>query len=54
MTDELNSAENHLLVTAGRVITSNADDSIQAYDAETGSLCGVTTFGLCQYFAVGG
>jgi outer membrane protein assembly factor BamB len=38
MTDKLNYGENNMLVTAGRVITNNADDSIQAYDAETGSL----------------
>jgi outer membrane protein assembly factor BamB/ribosomal protein L7/L12 len=37
MPDQLNSGAD-MLLTAGRVITDNADQSIQAYDAETGSL----------------
>jgi outer membrane protein assembly factor BamB/ribosomal protein L7/L12 len=36
MPDKLNYGEDTMLVTAGRVITINADQSIQAYDAETG------------------
>ena len=38
MPDKLNYGSSSMLVTAGRVITNNADQSIQAYDAETGSL----------------
>jgi outer membrane protein assembly factor BamB/ribosomal protein L7/L12 len=38
MPDKLNYGATPILVTAGRVITINADQSIQAYDAETGSL----------------
>ena len=37
MSDKLNYGASTLLVTAGRVITNNADQTIQAYDAETGS-----------------
>jgi outer membrane protein assembly factor BamB/ribosomal protein L7/L12 len=37
MPDKLNYGASTLLVTGGRVITDNADQSIQAYDAETGS-----------------
>ena len=36
MPDKLNYGASTMLVTAGRVITNNADQSIQAYDAETG------------------
>jgi len=38
MPDKLNYGDSVMLVTAGRVITDNADQSIQAYDAATGSL----------------
>jgi ribosomal protein L7/L12 len=38
MPDKLNYGTSTLLVTAGRVITNNVDQSIQAYDATTGSL----------------
>ncbi len=38
MPDKLNYGSSTLLVTAGRVITNNADQTIQAYDAETGKL----------------
>jgi outer membrane protein assembly factor BamB len=38
MPDALNYSGNDLLVISGRVITRNADQSIQAYNAETGSL----------------
>lgn len=38
MPDALNYSGHDLLVTSGRVITRNADQSIQAYNAETGSL----------------
>lgn len=38
MSDALNYSGHDLLVTSGRVITRNADQSIQAYNAETGSL----------------
>lgn len=38
MPDALNYSGNNLIVTAGRLITRNADQSIQAYNAETGSL----------------
>ena len=38
MPDKLNYGTSTLLVTAGRVITNNTDQSIQAYDANTGSL----------------
>ena len=38
MSDKLNYGASTLLVTAGRVITDNADQTIQAYDAITGSL----------------
>jgi outer membrane protein assembly factor BamB len=38
MPDALNYSDNTLFVAAGRVITRNADQSIQAYNAETGSL----------------
>ena len=38
MPDKLNYGDNTLLVTAGRVITLNNDESLQAYDAATGSL----------------
>ena len=37
MSDKLNYGASTLLVTDGRVITNNADQSIQAYDAETGN-----------------
>jgi outer membrane protein assembly factor BamB/ribosomal protein L7/L12 len=37
MSDKLNYGSATLLVAAGRVITNNADQTIQAYDAETGS-----------------
>jgi outer membrane protein assembly factor BamB/ribosomal protein L7/L12 len=37
MPDKLNYGESTLLVTAGRVITTNADQTIQAYDASTGN-----------------
>lgn len=37
MPDRLNYSKATLLVTAGRVLTSNVDQSIQAYDAATGS-----------------
>ncbi len=37
MPDRLNYTAATLLVTAGRVLTSNVDQSIQAYDAATGS-----------------
>jgi ribosomal protein L7/L12 len=37
MSDRLNYGTSTLLVTAGLVITNNADQTIQAYDAETGS-----------------
>ena len=36
MPDKLNYGDSTMLVTAGRVITNNADQSIQAYDAGTG------------------
>jgi len=36
MPDKLNYGASTILVTAGRVITNNADQSIQAYDAGTG------------------
>jgi outer membrane protein assembly factor BamB/ribosomal protein L7/L12 len=36
MSDKLNYGVSNLLVTAGRVITSNVDQTIQAYDAGTG------------------
>jgi len=38
MPDQLNYGDASMLVTGGRVITSNNDQSIQAYDAQTGSL----------------
>ncbi len=38
MPDKLNYGASTMLVTAGRVITNNADQTIQAYDAETGKL----------------
>jgi LSD1 subclass zinc finger protein len=38
MPDKLNYGEPTILVVGGRVITSNADQSLQAYDAATGSL----------------
>lgn len=38
MPDELNYSDDNLLVVAGRVITSNVDQSIQAYDAASGAL----------------
>jgi outer membrane protein assembly factor BamB/ribosomal protein L7/L12 len=38
MPDKLNYGDSTLLITDGRVITNNVDQSIQAYDAETGSL----------------
>jgi outer membrane protein assembly factor BamB len=38
MPDKVNYGDSPLLVTAGRVITNNADQSLQAYDAETGRL----------------
>jgi outer membrane protein assembly factor BamB len=38
MPDKLNYGTSTLLVTAGRVITNNADQTIQAYDAGTGQL----------------
>jgi outer membrane protein assembly factor BamB/ribosomal protein L7/L12 len=38
MPDSLGYGKSNLLVTAGRVITGNSDQSIQAYDANTGSL----------------
>ena len=38
MPDKLNYSDSTLLVTAGRVITLNADQSLQAYDAATGRL----------------
>jgi outer membrane protein assembly factor BamB/ribosomal protein L7/L12 len=37
MPDKLNYGTSTLLVAAGRVITNNVDQSIQAYDAETGN-----------------
>ena len=37
MSDKLNYGTTTLLITAGRVITDNADQTIQAYDASTGS-----------------
>ena len=37
MPDKLNYGASTLLVAGGRVITNNVDQSIQAYDAETGS-----------------
>jgi ribosomal protein L7/L12 len=37
MSDKLNYGTSTMLVTAGRVITDNADQTIQAYDAATGS-----------------
>jgi len=37
MPDKLNYGASTLLVAAGRVITNNVDQSIQAYDAETGN-----------------
>jgi hypothetical protein len=37
MPDKLNYGASNLLVTGGQVITDNADQSIQAYDAGTGS-----------------
>jgi outer membrane protein assembly factor BamB/ribosomal protein L7/L12 len=37
MSDKLNYGTSTLLVTAGRVVTSNTDQTIQAYDASTGS-----------------
>lgn len=36
MSDELNYSDSNLLVTDGRVLTSNLDQSLQAYDALTG------------------
>ncbi len=36
MPDQLNYSEDSLLVTAGRVLTNNLDQSVQAYDAQTG------------------
>jgi outer membrane protein assembly factor BamB/ribosomal protein L7/L12 len=38
MPDKLNYGDSTMLVTAGRVITNNADQTLQAYDAETGQL----------------
>ena len=38
MPDKLNYGSSVMLLTAGRVITDNADQTIQAYDAKTGSL----------------
>ena len=38
MPDNLSVDKSNMLVTAGRVITGNSDQSIQAYDANTGSL----------------
>lgn len=38
MPDKLNDGDSTLLVSAGRVITDNADQTVQAYDATTGSL----------------
>ena len=38
MPDKLNYGDTTMLVTAGRVITLNNDQSLQAYDAATGSL----------------
>lgn len=38
MPDKLNYGETSLLVTGGRVLTLNVDQSIQAYDAVTGNL----------------
>ncbi len=38
MPDKLNYGPSELLVTAGRVITTNSDQTIQAYEAETGEL----------------
>ena len=38
MPDKLNYGDTTMLVTGGRVITINADQSLQAYDAATGSL----------------
>ncbi len=37
MPDELNYGEASLLVTSGRVLTANLDQSVQAYDAATGT-----------------
>jgi outer membrane protein assembly factor BamB len=37
MSDKLNYGTSTLLVAAGRLITNNADQTIQAYDAETGN-----------------
>jgi outer membrane protein assembly factor BamB len=38
MPDKLNHGETSLLVTDGRVLTMNLDQSVQAYDAQTGAL----------------
>jgi len=38
MPDRLNYGSSPVLITAGRVITNNADQTIQAYDADSGSL----------------
>jgi outer membrane protein assembly factor BamB len=38
MPDKLNYGEGSLLVTDGRVLTLNLDQSVQAYDAQTGAL----------------
>jgi len=38
MPDKLNYGESSLLVTDGRVLTMNLDQSVQAYDAQTGAL----------------
>ena len=38
MPDKLNYGTSTMLITGGRVFTNNADQSIQAYDAETGKL----------------
>ncbi|MBN2388685.1 MAG: PQQ-binding-like beta-propeller repeat protein [Anaerolineales bacterium] len=38
MPDNLNYSDSNLLVTDGRVVTSNVDQTLQAYDAATGTL----------------